>query len=69
MMVMKTNLKEYRDARNMSQEDLAIIVGTRRESICRLERCGCKCPSYETLYRISKYFGVAVQELFWYEEE
>lgn len=69
MMVMKTSLKEQRDARNMSQEELALCIGTRRENIGRLERCVSKCPNYEMTYRIARYFEISVQELFWFEEE
>jgi len=60
---MKTKIKEYRAKYNFTQEDLAIKVGVRRETIVFLES-GKYNPSLKLAYDISKILHVSIEELF-----
>lgn len=63
MPTLKTNLKEYRENKNMKQSELAELVGVRRETIVHLEN-GKYNPSLKLAMDIAKIFGVTVEELF-----
>lgn len=63
-----TRLKELRAARNMKQEELAELVGVRRETIIRLEK-GQYNPSLKLAIDIARIFGCPVEEIFIFEEE
>lgn len=52
----------------MSQEQLAKLVGVRRETIGHLER-GSYNPSLKLAWDIAKVFEVPIEELFQYYEE
>ncbi len=62
-----TKLKEYRAKRNMKQEELADLVGVRRETIIRLEK-GQYNPSLKLAMDLAKVFEVNVEELFLFTE-
>lgn len=36
--ILKNNIKEYRQAKKLSQEDLALMVGTTRQTIIAIEK-------------------------------
>lgn len=61
-------MKEFRAKYNMKQEDLAKLVGVRRETIGNLEN-GRYNPSLVLAWNIAKVFGVAIEEIFTVEEE
>ncbi|WP_333638499.1 helix-turn-helix transcriptional regulator [Tissierella praeacuta] len=63
MSTLKTNLKEYRENKNMTQGQLAELVGVRRETIVHLEN-GKYNPSLRLAMDIAKIFKVTVEELF-----
>ena len=63
MSTLKTNLKEYRENKNMTQGQLAELVGVRRETIVHLEN-GKYNPSLKFAMDIAKVFKVTVEELF-----
>lgn len=63
-----TKLKEYRVSRNLKQDELADLVGVRRETIIRLER-GQYNPSLKLAMDLAKVFQVSVEELFVFSEE
>ncbi|MBU5311253.1 helix-turn-helix transcriptional regulator [Tissierella carlieri] len=63
MPTLKTNLKEYRENKNMKQSELAELVGVRRETIVHLEN-GKYNPSLKLAMDIAKIFGVTVEKLF-----
>lgn len=63
-----TQIKQKRESVSMSQAELALIVGVRRETIIRLER-GQYNPSLKLAVDISKVFNVSVEELFQYVDE
>lgn len=67
MAVMKTKIKEYRAKHNLKQEELAELVGARRETIIRIEK-GQYNPSLKLAMDIAKVFEVTVEELFFFEE-
>lgn len=59
----KTKIKEYRAKFNMTQDDLAKIVGVRRETIGNLEN-GRYNPSLKLAMDIAKVFGCIVEDIF-----
>lgn len=63
-----THIGEFRRAHNMKQEELAELVGIRRETISRLEK-GLYNPSLKLAYDIAKVFGVRIEMMFEFEED
>ncbi|MFA7534186.1 MAG: helix-turn-helix transcriptional regulator [Tissierellaceae bacterium] len=63
MAVLNTNIKEYRERKNIKQSELAQLVGVRRETIVHLEN-GRYNPSLKLAMDIAKIFQVTVEELF-----
>ena len=63
-----TNLKEYRKARKISQQELAQLVGVRRETIVHLENNRYN-PSLEMALKIAEIFDCHVEELFQLNKE
>lgn len=59
----KTKIKEYRIKNNLKQEDLAELVGVRRETIGNLEN-GKYNPSLVLAWNIAKVFQVTIEEIF-----
>ena len=68
MKVLKTNLKKYRNERNINQEELAEIVGSSRETIGRLETGRYQNPTLRLAYDVADYFGKTIEEVFYYED-
>ena len=60
---MKTNINELRKANKISQEELALAVGTTRQTITSIET-GKYVASLPLAYRIAKYFGMTIEEVF-----
>lgn len=61
--MIKNRMKEYRVINDMKQEDLAKIVGVRRETIGNLEK-GRYNPSLILAWNIAKTFGVTIEAVF-----
>lgn len=61
--MIKTKIKEYRAKYNLSQEELANIVGVRRETIGHLEN-GRYNPSLKLAMDIATAFHSTVDEIF-----
>ena len=61
-------IKEYRARRNMKQEELAQLVGVRRETIGNLEK-GRYNPSLVLAWNIAKVFDVPIEEIFTVEDD
>ncbi len=57
------NLKKYRQLANLTQDELAQIVGVRRETIIRLESAKYN-PSLKLALDISKAVNASIEELF-----
>lgn len=64
---MKNRIEEIRKARGVNQEELAKALGVSRQTISSLEN-GRYNPSIELAYRLSKYFGMTIEEVFIFEE-
>ena len=65
---MKNRLEELRKAQGIKQEELAEILDVSRQTIGSLEN-GRYNPSILLAFRISKYFGMPIEDIFIYEEE
>ncbi len=65
---MENRLKELRDLKNITQEDLAIKVGVSRQTIISLER-GKYNPSISLAYKLARAFGLTIEEVFIFNEE
>jgi len=65
--VLKNRLKIARAERNLSQEQLAVLVGVTRQTISSIET-GQYCPTAKLAFLISKVFHKQFEELFYFEE-
>ena len=65
---MKNRLEEFRKQRGIRQEELAAAMEVSRQTIGSLEN-GRYNPSILLAFRLARYFGVTIEELFLYEEE
>ena len=61
-------IREYRAKTNMKQEELAALVGVRRETIGHLEN-GKYNPSLKLAFYIAKVFNTTVEDMFQIIEE
>ena len=66
--LMKTKIKEYREKLLMTQNELAKLVGVRRETIVHLEN-GKYNPSLKLAMDIVKVFDTTVENFFEFIEE
>ncbi|WP_102410613.1 helix-turn-helix domain-containing protein [Beduinella massiliensis] len=64
---MKTRIPELRKKKKLSQEELAQIVGVTRQTITSLE-CGKYTASLVLAYKIARYFGLTIEEVFDFSE-
>ena len=64
---MKTKIQELRKQRKLSQEELATAVGVTRQTITSLE-CRKYTASLILAYKIAKYFGLTIEEVFDFSE-
>jgi putative transcriptional regulator len=60
---LKTKIRELRKQRKLSQDELAQAVGTTRQTITSIE-VGKFTASLVLAYKIAKYFGLAIEEVF-----
>jgi len=65
---MRTRIKEYRARFNLTQEDLANLVGVRRETIVFLEK-GKYNPSLKLAHDVAKVLKTTIDELFIFDDE
>ncbi|KUH34761.1 XRE family transcriptional regulator [Thermococcus celericrescens] len=65
---MKTRIKEFRARYNLTQAELAKMVGVRRETIVFLEK-GKYNPSLKLAYKIARALNTTVEELFIFDED
>jgi putative transcriptional regulator len=63
-----TRIKEFRARHDLTQEDLARLVGVRRETIIYLEK-GKYNPSLKLAHDIAKALQTTIDELFIFEED
>jgi len=64
----KTRIKEFRARYDLTQEDLALKIGVRRETISFLER-GRYNPSLNLAHEVSKALNTTIDELFIFDDE
>ena len=65
---MKNRLEEIRKRRGIRQEELAAALEVSRQTIGSLEN-GRYNPSILLAFKIARYFGMRIEEIFIYEEE
>jgi len=65
---MNSKIKELRARLNLTQLDLALKVGVRRETIVFLEK-GKYNPSLKLAYDIAKVFNLKIEEVFSFDDE
>ena len=63
----KNRLEELRKARGINQEELARALRVSRQTIGSLEN-GRYNPSITLAFKIARYFGLSIEEVFIYEE-
>jgi putative transcriptional regulator len=64
----RTRIKEFRARHDLTQEDLARLVGVRRETIIHLEK-GKYNPSLKLAHDIAKVLKAGIDEIFIFEDE
>jgi len=61
--ILNTKIKELRKERKISQEQLALAVGTTRQTITSIE-VGKYTASLALAYKIAHFFGLTIEEVF-----
>jgi putative transcriptional regulator len=64
---MKNKIKIFRAMHNLTQEDLARAIGVNRQTILAIEKEK-YIPSLDLAFKISRYFGVNIEEVFVFDE-
>ena len=65
---MKNRIEEIRKERGIRQEEFAKSMGVSRQTISSLEN-GRYNPSIMLAFKIAKYFGMSIEDVFVFEEE
>lgn len=65
---METKIQELRKANKISQAELADEMGVTRQTIISLEK-GRYNASLELAFKIARYFGKTIDEVFLFEED
>ena len=65
---MKNRLEEIRKAKGITQEELANALEVSRQTVGSLEN-GRYNPSIILAFKIARFFDVAIEEVFIYEED
>lgn len=60
---MNTRIKELRKEKKLSQEELALAVGTTRQTVTSIET-GKYVASLPLAFKIAHYFGMTIEEVF-----
>ena len=66
-MMLKNRLREFRQQKNLTQEELGNKVGVSRQTIISIEKYKYK-PSLELAMKISLEIGEKIETLFYFEE-
>jgi len=64
---MKNRVKELRKSKNLTQQDLATLIGISRQAINAIEKDKFD-PSLPTAFKMSKLFKISIEELFHFEK-
>jgi len=62
---MKNRIKVYRAMHDLTQEGLANELGVTRQTILAIEK-GKYDPSLELAFKIARFFGVTIEDIFFY---
>ena len=65
---MKNKIKVFRAMHDLTQDDLAQIVGVTRQTILAIEK-GKYVPSLDLAFKIARHFKVNIEEVFTYSED
>ena len=65
---MKNRLRELREERGLTQEELARALGVTRQTIIAIEK-GRYDPSLRLAFRIARFFNKRIEEIFMCEGE
>ena len=65
---MKNRIEQIRKERGIRQDELAKLMGVSRQTISSLET-GKYNPSIYLAYKIAKYFEMAIEDVFIFDEE
>lgn len=65
---MKNRLEELRKQQGIKQEELALALEVSRQTIGSLEN-GRYNPSIILAFKIARYFGMSIEDIFIYEED
>lgn len=65
---MESRIQELRKQNKITQEELASAVGVTRQTIISLES-GKYNASLQLAYKISRFFGLHIEDIFLFEEE
>ena len=65
---MKNRLEEIRKQKGIKQEELAAALEVSRQTIGSLEN-GRYNPSILLAFKIARYFGLTIEDIFLYEED
>ena len=65
---MKNRIEEIRKAQGIRQEEFAKQMGVSRQTISSLET-GRYNPSIFLAYKIARFFGMTIEEVFLFDEE
>jgi putative transcriptional regulator len=63
---MRNRLRKLREARGLTQEELAKALGVTRQTIIAIEK-GRYDPSLKLAFKIARFFGVKIEDIFIYE--
>ncbi|MCK9277580.1 MAG: helix-turn-helix transcriptional regulator [Methanoculleus sp.] len=63
---MKNRIKVYRAMHDLTQEKLANELGVTRQTILAIEK-GKYDPSLDLAFKIARFFGVAIEDIFIYD--
>ncbi len=66
-MILKNNLKEVRQKKGFTQEELGNSVDVSRQTIISIERYRYK-PTLELAMKISKKLNIKIEKLFYFED-
>lgn len=65
---MKNRIEEIRKQQGIRQDELAGLMGVSRQTISSLET-GRYNPSIQLAWKIARYFGMTIEEVFVFEED
>ncbi|AHL23269.1 MULTISPECIES: helix-turn-helix transcriptional regulator [Thermococcus] len=63
---MRNRLRDLREAKGLTQEELARALGVTRQTIIAIEK-GKYDPSLRLAFKIARFFGVKIEDIFIYE--